>query len=129
MDIVSLLTEPLGIGRDQVRKWTGSLFNLAKAKDHFRNLEDSQVSATIPDIGHLSVSAPVFRLEALTRNGLSASLGGGISGSGKLADAAAGFSSTGLILEMIGKLIPAILLLVEAKSENHLKRKFADVLV
>jgi hypothetical protein len=127
MDIVSLLTQPPGIGRGRVRKRTGLPFNLAK--DHFRNLEGSQISATIPGSGHLKASAPVFRLLALTRNGLSASLGGGISGSGKLAGAADGFSSKGLISGMIGKSIPAIFLLDEAKSGNHLKRKFADVLV
>ncbi len=125
MELISMLTNQLGIKESQAQGGAGLIFNLAKEK--LGGGDFSKIADVIPGIGDMMKSAPDSGGGLMGAiGGLASSFGG--DSLGNLAQLAGGFSKLGLDSGMIGKFIPIILSFVEGKGGESIKALLEKVL-
>ena len=114
-DLVSLLTQKLGVTKDQAKGGTGAIFNSAEKK---LSAEDfSKVKKAVPDMDNLQQAAP-------KAGGFSSLLGGG-----DLGNLTSSFSKLGLSPDMVGQFTPIILDYVESNGGAALRKILQGVLL
>ncbi len=114
-ELVNLLTQELGVTKEQAKGGAGAIFNTAKEK---LSAEDfSKVENAVPGMDDLLQAAP-------KADGLSSLLGGGEMGS-----LASSFSKLGLSPDMIGQFTPVVLDYVESKGGATVRNILQGVLL
>ena len=114
-ELVNLLTQELGVTKEQAEGGAGAIFNTAKEK---LSVEDfSKVENTVPGMDDLLQAAP-------KADGLSSLLGGGEMGS-----LASSFSKLGLSPDMVGQFTPVVLDYVESKGGATVRNILQGVLL
>jgi len=126
MEILSMLTEQLGVTEDQAKGGAGAIFNLAKEK--LGDADFGKVAEAVPGMEELLGAAPARGGLAGLVGGLASKLGGGAGKLGSLASLAGGFKDLGLDSGMVGKFIPIILSFVQSKGGDSIKSLLAGVL-
>jgi len=118
MELVSMLTQTLGVNEPQAKGGAGLLFRMAKEKlgGNF-----SQIEAAVPGMQDLLSAAPEAGGLGGALGGLAQSVGGGAGNLGGLASLAGGFSKLGLDSGMVGKFLPVILSFVRSKGGDSVK--------
>ena len=109
-DLVSMLTQSLGVTPQQAQGGAGAIFGYAKAKLSAGDF--SQVAAAVPGMDSLLSAAPATTApsSSLTKlAGSAASLGG-------LSSLAEPFSKLGMNPDMVGKFVPEILSFVKSSG-------------
>jgi len=127
MELLSQLTQSLGIKEDQAKGGAGLIFNMVKEKlggDDF-----SKVSEAVPGIDDMMSAAPSGGggLGGMLK-GVTSALGVNTGGLGNLAALAGGFSKLGLDTGMVGKFVPIILSFVQSKKGDMVKGLLQKVL-
>lgn len=122
MELVSMLTQSLGVNESQAKGGAGLLFRMAKEK---LGGDFVQVEAAVPGVGDLLSAAPESGGLGGALGGLAPAAGGG---AGKLGGLAAGFSNLGLDAGMVGKFIPVLLSFVQSKGGGSVKNLLAGAL-
>ena len=122
MELVSMLTQTLGVSESQAKGGAGLLFGMAKEK---LGGKFGEVSAAVPGMDSLLAAAPESGGAGKALGGLAASFGGGAEKLGGLASLAGGFSKLGLDSGMVGKFIPVILSFVQSKGGDSVKNLLA----
>ena len=137
MELVTLLTQQLGINPQQASGGLGLLMGLAKEK---LGANFSQVAQTLPGIDALIGQAPkADGVAGAAGAGVGGALGalggllggkaGGVLGSlGTLASLAGGFKQLGLGSDSIARFIPVILGFAQAKGGDAVKDLLAGAL-
>lgn len=125
MELVSMLTQTLGVNESQAKGGAGLLFGLAKEK---LGGDFGQVEAAVPGMGDLLSAAPVGGGLGSALGGLAQAVGGGAGQLGGLASLAGGFSKLGLDAGMVGKFLPVILSFVQSKGGDQVKNLLAGAL-
>jgi hypothetical protein len=127
MELLSQLTQSLGIDENQAKGGTGLLFKLAKEKLGAGDF--SKVAEAVPGVDDLVQSAPEGGGGlGSAMGGIASALGGDAGKLGSLASLAGGFSSLKLDPGMIGKFIPIILSFVQLKGGDTVKNILGSVL-
>ena len=126
MEILSMLTEQLGVTEDQAKGGAGAIFNLAKEK--LGDADFGKVAEAVPGMEELLGAAPASGGLAGVVGGLASKLGGGAGKLGSLASLAGGFKDLGMDSGMVGKFIPIILSFVQSKGGDSIKNILAGVL-
>jgi hypothetical protein len=126
MEILSMLTEQLGVTEDQAKGGAGAIFNLAKEK--LGDADFGKIAEAVPGMEELLGAAPASGGLAGVVGGLASKLGGGAGKLGSLASLAGGFKDLGLDSGMVGKFIPIILSFVQSKGGDSIKNLLAGVL-
>lgn len=126
MEILSMLTEQLGVTEEQARGGAGAIFNLAKEK--LGDADFGKVAEAVPGMEDLLGAAPESGGLAGVVGGLASKLGGGAGKLSSLASLAGGFKDLGLDSGMVGKFIPIILSFVQSKGGDSIKSLLAGVL-
>ena len=126
MEILSMLTEQLGVTEDQAKGGAGAIFNLAKEK--LGDADFGKVAEAVPGMEELLGAAPASGGLAGVVGGLASKLGGGAGKLGSLASLAGGFKNLGMDSGMVGKFIPIILSFVQSKGGDSIKNILAGVL-
>ncbi len=123
MELVEMLTQNLGIEKNQAEGGAGLLLKLAK--DKLGSDDFAKVAEHIPGVDGIIGGAPSGGLMGAV-GGLASKLGGGdLAG---LAGLAGGFKGLGLDGDMIGKFLPIILSFVQSKGGDTVKNLLAGVL-
>jgi hypothetical protein len=125
MELVSMLTQTLGMNESQAKGGAGLLFGLAKEK---LGGDFGQVEAAVPGMGDLLSAAPAGGGLGSALGGLAQAVGGGTGQLGGLASLAGGFSKLGLDAGMVGKFLPVILSFVQSKGGDSVKNLLAGAL-
>jgi len=125
MELVSMLTQSLGVNDSQAKGGAGLLFRMAKEK---LGGDFGQVEATVPGMDNLLAAAPEGGGQTGALGGMAQALGGGAGQLGSLAGLAAGFSKLGLDAGMVGKFIPVLLSFVQSKGGDSVKNLLAGAL-
>ena len=116
MDLISTLTQSLGVSESQATGGAGLLFKLAK--DKLPGGDFAKVAAAVPGVGSLISQAPAEggggMLGGLGK--LAGGLGGAAGSLGTLAGAAGGFTKLGMNAGMVSKFVPVILEFVKSKG-------------
>ena len=109
-DLVSMLTQNLGVTPQQAQGGAGAIFNYAKGRLSAGDF--SQVAAAVPGMDSLLSAAPATGKPASSLTQLAGSAGplGGLS---SLADP---FSKLGMNPDMVGKFVPEILSFVKSSG-------------
>ena len=126
MEILSMLTEQLGVTEEQAKGGAGAIFNLAKEK--LGDADFGKVAEAVPGMEELLGAAPARGGLAGVIGGLASKLGGGAGKLGSLASLAGGFKGLGMDSGMVGKFIPIILSFVQSKGGDSIKNILAGVL-
>jgi hypothetical protein len=128
MDLVSMLTQNLGVNESQAKGGAGLIFNLAKKK--LPASDFSKVASAVPGIQGLVGAAPAAAgggvLGGLGK--MVGGLGGAAGGLDSLASLAGGFTKLGLGSGMVAKFIPIILQFVQSKGGDGVKALLEKVL-
>jgi hypothetical protein len=120
MDLISTLTQTLGVNDTQAKGGAGLLFKLAK--DKLPSTDFTKVAAAVPGMDSLIGSAPAVGGGALGSLGQMVSgLGGAAGGLGSIASLAGGFSKLGMGSDMLSKFVPVILEFVKSKGGETVK--------
>jgi hypothetical protein len=120
MDLISTLTQNLGVNESQAKGGAGLLFKLAK--DKLSSTDFTKVAAAVPGMDSLIGSAPAAGGGALGGLGKMVSgLGGTAGGLGSIAGLAGGFSKLGMGSDMLSKFVPVILEFVKSKGGEAVK--------
>jgi hypothetical protein len=120
MDLISTLTQNLGVNDTQAKGGAGLIFKLAKEK--LPAADFNQVATAIPGVDSIMGAAPAPGGGGLGGLGnLVSGLGGAAGGLGSLAGLAGGFSKLGLSPDMVSKFLPVILNFVQSKGGEGLK--------
>ena len=109
-DLVSMLTQNLGVTQQQAKGGAGAIFDYAKGKlsaDDF-----SKVAAAVPGMDSLLSAAPAAGGAASSLSKLS----GGAGSPGGLSSLAEPFSKLGMNPDMVGKFVPEILSYVKSSG-------------
>ena len=101
-DLMNLLTQKLGVTKEQAKGGAGAIFTTAKKKLSTKNF--GKLKNAVPSMNDLLQAAP-------KAGGFSSLLGGG-----DLGNLASSFSKLGLSPDMVGKFTPVILDYVESKG-------------
>lgn len=125
MELVSMLTQSLGVNESQAKGGAGLLFGMAKEK---LGGDFGQVEAAVPGMDNLLAAAPEVGGKAGALGGMAQALGGGAGQLGSLAGLAAEFSKLGLDSGMVGKFIPVLLSFVQSKGGDSVKNLLAGAL-
>jgi hypothetical protein len=126
MEIVSVLTEKLGITEDQAKAGSGAILKMAKqklGKDDF-----NKIAEVIPGMDELLAAAPEGGGLGRMIGSLASSLGVGGGKLGSLAGLADNFKKLGLDADMVGKFVPIILSFVQSKGGDAIKNLLAGVM-
>jgi len=109
-DLVSMLTQNLGVTPQQAQGGAGAIFGYAKGKLSAGDF--SQVAAAVPGMDSLLSAAPATTASAssLTK------LPGGAGSLGGLSSLAEPFSKLGMNPDMVGKFVPEILSFVKSSG-------------
>ena len=128
MELIGLLTQNLGVNKDQAKGGAGLIFQLAKQQ--LGNSEFNQVASVIPGLDDLLNATPQERSGVMGAiGGLAGSFGGGTLGKvAGLASLAGGFNQLGLNPEMISQFVPIILNFVQNQGGEEIKNILAGVL-
>ena len=127
MELLSQLTQSLGIDEHQAKGGAGLLFKIAKEKLGAGDF--SKVAEAVPGVDDLVQSAPEGGGGlGSAMGGIASALGGDAGKLGGLASLAGGFSSLKLDSGMIGKFIPIILSFVQSKGGDSVKNLLGSVL-
>jgi len=114
-ELVNVLTQELGVTKEQAKGGAGAIFNTAKEK---LSAEDfGKVENAVPGVDDLLQAAP-------KADGLSSLLGGGEMGS-----LASSFSKLGLSPDMVGQFTPVVLDYVESKGGATVRNILQGVLL
>jgi hypothetical protein len=104
-DLVSLLTDQLGISKEQAAGGSGAIFDYAK--DNLSADDFATVAQGVPDMDGLLAAAP--KQESGSALGQASSMLGGSGGSlGGLASLASSFETLGLDADMVQKFLPIV---------------------
>lgn len=104
-DLVGMLTEQLGISKEQAAGGSGAIFDYAK--DNLSADDFATVAQGVPDMDGLLSAAP--REESSSALGQASSMLGGSGGSlGGLATLASSFETLGLDADMVQKFLPIV---------------------
>ena len=121
MDLISTLTNTLGITQKQAEGGTGALFQ--NAKDNLSPEDFKKVSDAVPDINQYLAAAPP---KAESKSGLEgalgstlSSLGGGAAKAGSLLDLQSAFSKLGMDSSTLGKFVPVVLDFVQSEGGQN----------
>jgi hypothetical protein len=109
-DLVSMLTQNLGVTQQQAQGGAGAIFDYAKGKLSANDF--SKVAAAVPGMDSLLSSAPAA---GGTASSLS-KLPGGAGSIGGLSSLAEPFSKLGMNSDMVGKFVPEILSYVKSSG-------------
>jgi uncharacterized protein VcgC/VcgE DUF2780 len=107
MDLISMLTQNLGISDSQAKGGTGLLLDLAKKQlggDDF-----SKIASAIPNADSLMENIPQASGLGGMLGGLGGMLGGKAGNLGNLAALAGGFSKLDMDSDMIQKFLPVVM--------------------
>lgn len=107
MDLISLLTQNLGISSSQAEGGTGLLLDLAKKQlggDDF-----NKIASAIPNADSLMNNIPQASGLGGMLGGLGDMLGGKAGDLGNLAELASGFSALDMDSDMIKKFLPVVM--------------------
>jgi len=126
MELLSQLTQNLGIDEDQAKGGAGLLFKLAK--DKLGSGDFSTLADAVPGINDLLQSAPKSGGLGSAIGNIASALGGDTGKLGDLASLAGGFSKLNLDAGMIAKFIPIILAFVQSKGGDSVKDLLGSVL-
>jgi len=107
LGLVDLLTNQLGVTKDQASGGAGSIFNLAK--ENLGDKDFGTISETVPGIDGMMDSAPKAEESTSVLGSASSMLGGGSSKLGKTTALADSFNKLGLDSDMVGKFVPIVL--------------------
>jgi hypothetical protein len=122
-DLVSMLTQNLGVTPQQAQGGAGAIFNYAKGKlsaDDF-----SKVAAAVPEMDSLLSAAPAT---GGTASSLS-KLPGAAGSFGGLSSLAEPFSKLGMSPDMVGKFVPEILSYVKSSGSDAALKILQGVLM
>ncbi len=125
MEILSLLTEQLGISAEQARGGAGAIFKLAREK--LGDADFGAVAEAVPGMDELLAAAPAAGGGGLggMMAGLAANLGGGAGDLGSLVGA---FQNLKLDPGMVGKFVPIILSYVQSQGGDAVRGLLAKIL-
>lgn len=127
MDLLTALTSQLGVSEAQARGGAGLLFKLAK--EQLDSGDYAVVSSAVPDVEDMVSEAPEQGGLSGALGGLASSLGGSAGGKlAGLASLAGGFKDLNLDASMIGKFIPIVLSVVQARGGDSAKAILEKVL-
>ena len=121
MDLISTLTQNLGVNESQAKGGAGLLFKLAK--DKLPGADFAKVASAVPGIDSLIGAAPAADGGGMM-GGLGkmmGGLGGAAGGLGSLASLAGGFTKLGMGGNMVSKFVPIILEFVKSKGGEGVK--------
>ncbi len=116
MDLLSYLTESLGVTRDQARGGAGLIMRLAK--ERLEAGEFSQIAQSVPNIEGLIKAAPKVSGTAKALDDLSRPQVSGASNVQNLASLTAGFNKLGLDTSVVERFVPVVLSYVESQGGN-----------
>ena len=116
MDLISQLTQNLGVTQDQARVGTGLIMRMAK--DNLGATEFGQIVDCVPNAENLIKVAPEVSGTEKALSSLSKSSVPGASGVTNMAVLNSGFSKIGLDASMVEKFVPIVLSFVQAKGGN-----------
>ncbi|OKH19101.1 DUF2780 domain-containing protein [[Limnothrix rosea] IAM M-220] len=122
MELISMLTEQLGVSEHQAKGGSGLLFKLAK--DQLNNEEFGQIAKVVPHIESLMQTAPPKEDAGMVGmlGGFASSLGGDqMATIGTLAQLAGGFKSLDLDPTMIQKFAPIIMTFLQSEGGEQVK--------
>lgn len=119
MEIISVLTEQLGITEEQAKGGAGAIFSMAKEK--LGDADFSGIAEVVPGMDDLLEAAPESGGLTGALGGLASKFGGGGEKLGALASLAGGFKGLGLDSGMVGKFIPIITSFVQSKGGDSIK--------
>ena len=104
-DLVSMLTDQLGVSKEQAAGGSGAIFDYAK--DNLSTDDFATVAKGVPDMDGLLSAAP--KQDNSSALGKASSMLGGSGGSmGGLASLASSFESLGLDADMVQKFVPIV---------------------
>jgi hypothetical protein len=126
MEILTMLTEQLGITEDQAKGGAGAIFSMAKEK--LGEADFSKIADVVPGMDNLLGAAPESGGLAGAIGGLASKFGGGAGAIGSLAGLAGAFKSLDLDSDMVGKFVPIILSFVQAKGGDSVKSLLEGIL-
>lgn len=117
MDLVTTLTDTLGVTEKQAKGGSGALFQ--NAKDNLSTDDFQKVSDAVPDMDGYLAAAPAAETKSGLGGSLSSSLsslGGDAAKLGSMADLTSAFSALGMDSSMLGKFIPVVLDYVQSEG-------------
>ncbi len=104
-DLISMLTDQLGISKEQATGGSGAIFDYAK--DNLSADDFTTVAKGVPDMDGLLAAAP--KEESSSALGKASNMLGGSGGSmGGLASLASSFETLGLDADMVQKFLPIV---------------------
>lgn len=115
-DLVSMLTQNLGVTQQQAQGGAGAIFDYAKNK--LSPNDFSKVAAAVPGIDSLLSSAPAAGGAASSF----AKLPGGAGSLAGLSSLAEPFSKLGMNPDMVGKFVPEILSYVQSSGGDSVMK-------
>ncbi len=120
MDLISTLTNTLGITEKQAEGGTGALFQ--NAKENLSAEDFKKVAEAVPGMDRYLAAAPKAEpqtgLEGALGSTLS-SLGGGAAKAGSLLDLNSAFSKLGMDSSTLGKFVPVVLDFVQSEGGQN----------
>ena len=117
MDLITTLTDTLGITKDQAKGGSGALFQ--NAKDNLSVDDFQKVSDAVPDMDEYLAAAPDVKSKGGLGGALGSSLsslGGGAAKAGSMLDLTSAFSKLGMDSGTLGKFVPVVLNFVQSKG-------------
>jgi len=107
MGLVGLLSNQLGVSKDQASGGAGSIFQLAK--NNLSSEDFGSVANVVPGMDQLLAAAPQQKKASGSLGNLSSMVGGSSNKIGGLASLAGAFGQLGMSGDMVGKFTPIIL--------------------
>jgi len=104
-DLISMLTDQLGVSTEQAAGGSGAIFDYAK--DNLSADDFSTIAKGVPDMDGLLSAAPTGESSSALGKA-SSMLGGSDSSLGGLASLASSFESLGLDADMVQKFVPLV---------------------
>ena len=114
LGLVDLLTNQLGVTKDQASGGAGSIFKLAK--ESLGDKDFGTIAEAVPGIDGMMDAAPKAEKSSSALGSVSSMLGGGSSKLGKTAALADSFNKLGLGTDMVGKFVPIVTDYVKEKG-------------
>ncbi len=112
-ELVNLLTQKLGVTKEQAEGGAGAILNTAKEK--LSDEDFSKVENAVPGMDDLLAAAPKSDALGGMLGGLQSFRGGGTEAVKGMASLPSSFSKLGLSPDMVGKFTPVVLDYVESK--------------
>lgn len=114
MGLVDLLSNQLGVSKDQANGGAGSIFQLAKQN---LSVEDfSSIAEVVPDMNQMIGAAPTADKNSDALGSISSVMGGSSTKLQGMAGLASSFKQLGMSGDMVSKFVPIILDYVQNKG-------------